>query len=248
MSYGIDRGKLVDFLSQIQKGNRIIQRKLNTPINRDNKFDGKLHIICLYYTILDLSDNVVNLLECNKPIAIPIIVRSISEAVVDIANGIKDDNYLMQIKKLGINRDKKWLDTAAMALENITHDLSELDYDIKLLKDIPDERILIKDKYINAGMGNRYKNDYYYLSDHAHNTYDALQHRHSRITNGKQKISRSYTLSPENIRISIAIMIDYVLIGVLLIHKYLKAFDNHNLTNIKNTHSSLCAKLYHYNK
>lgn len=102
MAYKSIFKQIKKLLKVFNKKNRLVQLRFNSQ-----KTQEKMYIACLYYTILELAEEVLILLESNKVTALPIIVRSLYEGMIELRCFIKNENYLRQVIKYNNKKDLK---------------------------------------------------------------------------------------------------------------------------------------------
>lgn len=239
MNYKKFSNKLEYLLSEIDYGNKILQNKLNISVVENDIYDQKLIIVCLYYSILDMSKNVLILLKNSiKPISIPIIIRSIFEALIEMINIIRNKDYIKKKAKNNlendvsqlINLDKRLLKLINEKILNIY--IEDMCKDVETLSGINSKHYTKKELLRNLNIEDQY-DLYKFFCDHAHNNFNVLRNRYIKLTNDKLKISYS-KIEKEYIFFSLRYMIRWLLAAVIQIHLYLdfNQLKNHNLSKI----------------
>jgi hypothetical protein len=161
-------------------------------------FDGThpLHAnaIFLYGSIIELSSSLKPLLISEHYSAIPVVLRSILEAYVDLENLCKDPKYgyALEIKYLieslkflkeARNKNNAYLDIIAQA-PDYEEQLSDMETEKKRLIDLGYKDLNKFERFSKAGMENEYRTLYNLLCCASHNDYRALRDRHFEL--GKQ--------------------------------------------------------------
>lgn len=239
MSYKKITNKLENLLAEIDHGNRIIQKKLNTALPKEKKFDQKLYVICIYYSILDMSETVLILLKNNQSISIPTIIRSICEALVDLFCMIKNPDFFKQKRKYELAEERKKIKNIDNEMrKKLKNELAffekNIERDEHLLSDVISNKKTKKDAFTIAGLLDFYNNIYGPLCDESHNNLHILRNRHTRLVNGKIRCSRSYATEPVDILFFIKLMVHFLEMTVVKAHLFLdiKKMNNHNLKKI----------------
>jgi hypothetical protein len=155
-------------------------------------FDGThpLHAnaIFLYGSIIELSSSLKPLLISEHYSAIPVVLRSILEAYVDLENLCKDPKYgysleikylIENLKYLKEARNEKnaYLDIIAQA-PDYEERLSNMEAEKKGLFDRGYKDLNKFERFSKAGMENEYRTIYNWLCCASHNDYRVLRDRH----------------------------------------------------------------------
>jgi len=155
-------------------------------------FDGthRLHVstVSLYGSILELGGSLIPLLDTEHYSTIPVILRSILEAYVDLENLCKDPKYgySLEIKTLveGLkflrearNEKNVYLGMIAEA-PDLDERLSEMEAEKIRLISLGYKDLNKFERFSKAGMENEYKTIYNWLCCASHNDYRALRERH----------------------------------------------------------------------
>ncbi|OGU18221.1 MAG: hypothetical protein A2076_11670 [Geobacteraceae bacterium GWC2_53_11] len=155
-------------------------------------FDGThpLHIstVSLYGSILELCGSLIPLLETEHFSTIPVVLRSILEAYVDLENLCKEPTYGYSLEIKYLTENLKFLKEARNGKNDYLGIISEapdLEERISLME-VEKNRLLTlgyKDlnkfeRFSKAGLENEYKTVYNWLCCASHNDYRALRERH----------------------------------------------------------------------
>jgi len=159
------------------------------------KFDRKsklhLYLVCLYCTIVELSDTLICLGNNQKGVAVPTISRTLLEAYVDLKNLEQNPEHCYNMDSSNI---KEWLRVTKAAgnlenpylkgladLEDFEEQISEWETELEqLCKDGHPALKQIK-KFQNVGMEKEYRSIYNFLCSESHNNIRSLQGRHMEI-------------------------------------------------------------------
>lgn len=146
------------------------------------------HVMALYGSILEFSSSIILLTKDGPKTALPIILRSLLEAYVDMLNLCDDPKYGYALE---VSAEKSWLKFLREAvvgqnpyLEKVSA-TSNLQDNIKLheqrlaaMKGKGGKVLIIEDKFKRAGLMHEYTTIYAELCSHSHNTLQALRGRH----------------------------------------------------------------------
>lgn len=144
--------------------------------------------IALYSSIIELSGTCCSLVDNKQGAAIPIVLRALLEALVDLVNILQTPRYGYYLELGYVN---EWLKILQEAKRGTNEYLAEiaaapsLDETIKnftqeklKLKAAGYQKLSIEQKFIKAGMEKEYRSLYSNLCAHAHNNLQALMERH----------------------------------------------------------------------
>lgn len=158
-------------------------------------FDGThpLHAnaIFLYGSIIELSSSLSPLLISGHYSAIPVVLRSILEAYVDLENLCKDPKYgysleikylIENLKFLKETRNEKnaYLDIIAQA-PDYEKRFSDMEAEKERLINLGYKDLNRFERFSKAGMENEYRTIYNWLCCASHNDYRVLRDRHFEI-------------------------------------------------------------------
>lgn len=160
------------------------------------KFD-KIHpwhrnMVYLYCSVVEYSDALYNQFKVEKSVAIPLIVRSLLEAYVDLKNLCENPEYGYSLRAAYIS---EWLRIAKEAgnvenpyLKNLaTHEsfedqVAEWEQELTDLKEKGHSKPNRRESFKLAGRENEYTSLYNFLCCYAHNNERALIDRHTEIS------------------------------------------------------------------
>lgn len=163
------------------------------------KFDKKQpwhrDIVSLYCSLVEYSDNLFALFEKQKVVAMPLILRSMLEAYVDLKNLCAEKTYGYNLQASNI---KEWLKLTREAgklqnpyLEGLAtanefeEQVEEWQTELRDLKEKGFVPLRQDQKFQIAGMENEYRSLYNYLCSYSHNNIRALIDRHLEINEDK---------------------------------------------------------------
>ncbi len=155
-------------------------------------FDGThpLHVstVSLYGSILELGGSLIPLLDTEHYSTIPIVLRSILEAYVDLENLCKDPKYGYSLEIKTLIEGLKYLREARKEKNVYLSIIAEApDLDERLSGMEAEKNHLISlgykdlnkfERFLKAGLENEYRTVYNWLCCAAHNDYRTLRERH----------------------------------------------------------------------
>jgi hypothetical protein len=211
------------------------------------RFDGtsrqQTYCVCLYCRILELAQDGLRLVKFRQYISLPILLRSMLEVLVDLENLIKFPNYwktmhanaLKQQRKLGLAATKSatnpFLKTISVS-ENVTEKMSEIELELKQLKEDGHIPNLFEERFKTADMSHEYDSFYTILCMRTHpNLYD-LQSKYIYSADGHIRVC---IFEPQNIQDAcgdIALLLDILIMSSEKIHKMLNSgisFENERI-------------------
>jgi len=163
----------------------------NTDILRFDKSIGQhVYAVSLHGTILEMSSAVIALLKEKQYSAIPVVVRNLLEAYVDLVNVIKSPHYLKNmIAAYQYQRNKIFRSALhhgqsnpyLEALANSDDLQQEYDHITKELDDLKRDGfnpLGVKDRFDKTGLHQLYESVYALLCLHSHNNLTILERRH----------------------------------------------------------------------
>lgn len=146
------------------------------------------HVISLYGSIVELSSSVKELYVACHYSAIPVVLRTILEAFVDLRNLCKDPKYGYSLTINSSNESIRFLKAAKddenVYAEMISRDpnidvhISNYEKQVESLKAKGSKGLNIREKFDEAGMLDEYLTIYNMLCAATHNDIRALRARH----------------------------------------------------------------------
>jgi hypothetical protein len=147
--------------------------------------------IALHGTVIELFSGCVALVECERLSAIPIVLRSLFEAVVDLDNLLQNPTYIEHMEAADLRQRKELL------IQGRTNPLmSGLDLKLDLVGELKTVgprlaelerrghgRLKIKDRCIAVGREDEYRSIYALFTLDVHNNISALADRHTEAVN-----------------------------------------------------------------
>ena len=99
----------VEFLRQaLQK----ISEALSV-VRFDPESDVQIHAVALHATIVELAASSLCLVDCGRETGVPIILRSVYEAMIELQNLLADANYMERIKAANLDKVVDFLNKGA---------------------------------------------------------------------------------------------------------------------------------------
>jgi hypothetical protein len=143
-----------------------------------------LFATALYIKICELTAGCIILIDCKVTTGVPILVRGILEAYVDLINLCKDSAY---IKSMEVSYFEEWLRILKEAknnqnsnlcgtfqVEDLSAHIDIFQEELKRLKKEGFKVLSAKERFNNAGMGKEYSANYNILCCHSHNNLRSL--------------------------------------------------------------------------
>jgi Family of unknown function (DUF5677) len=175
--------KLVTFL---RKASNEVRNNAH-ELHFDNQHPQQLYVICLYGTILETIISCLTLAKEQQLMTIPILLRSVSEAYVDLVNLINDESYPYRMLATFLKEEIRLLKNSLgnesnpfllNVSDDPTEELQESEARLEQLKKEGKKPIQVLDKFKLAGWENEYQSVYWVLCNHSHNNISALESRH----------------------------------------------------------------------
>jgi hypothetical protein len=158
----------------------------------DKKHPWHRSMVYLYCTVVEYSDALFNQFKVEKSVAIPLIIRSLLEAYVDLKNLCENPEYGYNLQVANVS---EWLRVAkeAETLENpylegfaahesFEEQVSDWEKEIADLKERGFSKLNRFESFKLAGREDEYKSLYNFLCSFAHNNERALIDRHTEIS------------------------------------------------------------------
>lgn len=169
--------------------NRAVE--LSSQLSFDKKHPLHLQSVSLYGSILELSSSIAILTKDGPKTGVPIVLRSLLEAVVDLVNLCEEPTYGYYLEAreasdwvnfLGAaaHGNNPYLDQVAEA-PGLKESLEKHKEKLAGLKSKGYSPLQIKSKFKKAGMESEYATIYAELCTHSHNTIRALRKRHVEV-------------------------------------------------------------------
>lgn len=151
-----------------------------------------LYAVGLYGTLIELSGAMLVLADTQKIIGVPILMRTASEAYVDLKNVLADAEY---VHHLEYKRCSQWLRVLDEAADGDNAYLADIHDDVEVLSDrsqIEDQlqqakdnggtNLSVRDRFSRASEEDFYTAIYSRLCSESHNDGSALINRHIDLT------------------------------------------------------------------
>ena len=229
--------RLIAFLSKAHNSllaaTPTIKYKTNEP--------QQIIAVVLFGSIIQLSGDMVTLLQRERTISIPILLRTIFEAFVDIKNVCihktywksllleNNENWIIMLQKSN-DKDNDYLSRIA-ELPDRDERIARLRDDIRAIKKEGTKVKSIKEKCNKAAMNKEYQALYKALCMHSHNNLSALMHRHVEDMQDITRLSFYKSVNYEHVDPYILHTIDYLLVSAT----YLNDLIGHPISRIIET-------------
>jgi len=161
---------------------------LATELKFDSSHALHQHVISLYGSIIEFSSTIKELYKSGHHSAIPVVLRSILEAFVDLKNLCQDPKYGYS---LTINSNKESLKFLKAAKDNqhvyaelvardpdVDQHINNFEKEINSLRNKGNKGVSIRCKFEKVGMAYEYQTIYSMLCAATHNDIRALSARH----------------------------------------------------------------------
>lgn len=146
-----------------------------------NEGDAQIHALAIYFTVIELFSACLGLAQLGEPTAIPIILRSMYEAHVDLDNLVADAGYVEHITAAGLEQTITIME--AGSLRQAFAEGRKAEYD-KLTAKLADLKcrgkgpLSIRKRCQRADRLNEYDSLYALFCIDTHNNSSALAERH----------------------------------------------------------------------
>lgn len=232
-------GIVIEFLEkEISKLSR-----LATEFKFDASHPLHQHTTSLYGTILELSSSLIPLYKTEHYSGIPILLRAILEAFVDLENLCRDPKYGYSLTIGNIKESLKFLrvaiddDNVYMSLIAQAPDLNDriaaLESEMEGLKAKGHQGLNKRQRFIKAGMEDEYRTIYNTLCSAAHNDLRSLRSRHMVIDEGSFSIEYFKTADDEELEVYFGIASELLLRASFSIHNLLKSGKSSELQKLR---------------
>ncbi len=240
MSYKLISKKFRKILNEINKHNISIRFYLSEK--KDDQYDQKLWAIGNYYSLIDLTDNILIILDnTSNPVGALPLIRCCIDTYINIKNIINDENYekYKRHEKELLNQDLKKLYESHKQIkictpeqEKIMHScLDDIDLQKKSLKEIEAKYYYDTKKRKLANISDDIDEMYDTLSDHIHSRHLAIMQRHVRMFSPSEfQASKKIYLRKVLIYYPLIFLITILWESVGLIYfSFCKESNHHNL-------------------
>ncbi|MGM0988799.1 MAG: DUF5677 domain-containing protein [Pseudomonadota bacterium] len=168
-----------EYRQEIQKS-----LELAKHLKFDKKHPWHRSLVALYGALIEYSDSLIHLVEYKKPVAIPVIFRSLIEAYVDFKNLAEDRRYGYHMEA---SYAKEWLRVLENADGSGNPYLAEIGEDPQRAAQVQEQSEKLAQlkangfeplshfsKFQRAGMAEEYRSIYNFLCSHSHNNIRSL--------------------------------------------------------------------------
>jgi Family of unknown function (DUF5677) len=147
--------------------------------------------LALHATVIELFAGCIALVECERVAAVPIVLRSLYEAVVDLNNLLQAPTYLERMEAAELKQRMELLvqgktNSLMRGFEqkvDISEEMKTAGTRITELERRGQGAVSIRDRCIAVGREDEYRTVYALLSLDVHNNISALGERHGEIIN-----------------------------------------------------------------
>jgi hypothetical protein len=210
-------------------------------------FDGThpLHVnaVSLYGSIIELSSSLIPLLNSEHFSAIPVLLRSILEAYVDLENLCRDPKYgySLEIKYLienlkflkeARNEKNAYLNIIAQA-PDCEERISKMEAEINRLIQLGYKDLNRFERFSKAGMKNEYRTIYNWLCCASHNDYRALRDRHFEVGEQGSTIHFFKEADIQDLEVFFGIASELLLRASIAIHTLLSSAKSAELARLR---------------
>lgn len=162
---------------------------------KTKKRNEEATVIAYYLSVIEYTKTIGILVRNKKFISIPLICRSVLEAIIDILNLTKDSDYYYVLRKISLRNSKKRAESWFKNRDNLLHpDIERLPESFSIsqkklrneLKSI--EKILdkyseeditdLRTRFIKAGLEDYYESVFWLTSPEIHNDLTIVWERH----------------------------------------------------------------------
>jgi hypothetical protein len=178
--------RLIDGLSDVYDSVYLQTEQLK--FNKD--IAKELYSVCLHGSILENASACLTLLKSEKWNAVPILLRSLLEAYVDLINVIDDEHYSSRMQASCLNEQSRLLSNAIehgkdnpyladlSQMQELSQHTATVKGSLKSLRANNLSELRIKDRFKQAGLEELYDSVYALLCQHSHNNLNVLENRH----------------------------------------------------------------------
>ena len=155
-----------------------------------NRKDGQhLFSVCLFARLVELAFGCKALYVNNAPTGIPILLRSMFEADIDLINSLQDTNYFKHMYVSFLNQKRRFTREVAnnstnpfvssiAATRNTAKDLEDTETEFQEFRGQGFKTLTVRDRADRAGRLNEYATIYNYLCLDTHNNIKSLEDFH----------------------------------------------------------------------
>lgn len=189
---------------------------------RHDQSDAQIHALALHGTITELFSACVLLAKQGEPTAIPIILRSMYEALVDLDNLLHDAGYVEHIKAANFKQTIKIMKSAPLRQEFQEGRKTDYEQFVTQLAELEAKgkgSLQIRTRCDKAGRLDEYESLYGLFCLDTHNSGAALADRHlSELPDGKLQISFFGEYDPQAVARRLEFGLQFMLESARMIH------------------------------
>lgn len=201
--------------------------KKSLRFDKDN--DVHRTVVILYGSIFELTSSCCVLIENKHFVGVPILLRSILEAFVDLRNLLQKRDYINNLKVEELTNlidIGKGSQNRSRPLSTITEaQIAQHEDEKKNLIDRGYKKIKIKEKFKLVGMEEYYRTTYKILCCEAHHDLSSLLNRHLKIEEGNFSIVFFKDVLPEFVKQWIGLAAQILLNSSQSVHSFFNSAD-----------------------
>lgn len=210
----------------------------------DKTHPQHLHVIALYGSILEFASSIILQTKYGPKTALPIILRSLLEAYVDMLNLCADPKYGYTLEVSAEKNTLKFLREAAKgqnpylekvsATSNLQDNIRQHEQRLAAMKEKGGVILKIEDKFRRAGLTHEYTTIYAELCSHSHNTIQALRGRHIEMNENNYGVIFYRLTSLDEVEHYLGIACTLLLNATESVHAFLNNPCAEQINEIKN--------------
>lgn len=183
---------------------------------------AQLHALALHGTIIEQFSACVLLAAWDEAISIPIILRSMYEALVDLDNLVQDAAYIGNMEAANIDQTLRIMDGGPLREEfqqRCRNDFQQLQVRLAELEASGRRKLTIRTRCERVGRLGEYESIYGLFCLDTHNNASALYDRHlAELPDGSPLISYFRTCEPETVARRLDFGLQFLFQSARLIH------------------------------
>lgn len=187
--------------------------------------DAEIHALALYATVIELFSGCIALAEKDEPTGLPILLRSIYEAMVDLENLLVDPSYVEYVVAATLRQMLRIMKSRPLheLKEGRSEEYEQFKSALNELESRGIRQLSIRDKCARAQRLDEFESLYGLLCLDTHNNGAALAERHlSERTDGVVQISLFSRQDPLIVARRINVGLSFSLQSAQMIHRAFK--------------------------
>lgn len=198
----------------------------------DKKHKLHLHVILLYCSIVELTKSLIVLLDNALGAGVPILVRSLMEAYIDLVNLIKNPKYGYGLEIKYCSEWLKVLEDAKRERNPFLKDISNLENLEKTITEVSERQKQLEkeykaprviDRFESAGMKDEYRSIYNFLCCHSHNDFRSLIDRHVEIKGDDASVVLFKTQDSQEMLEYVILTCELLIFATEKVHEFFKS-------------------------